>query len=200
MPSDQMHDMLINMCTEAQRLDDAVDLVKRLARTSLVSHPSGQGAAGQASSGQAAAAAAAAAGPGATAAATGAGSSGAASVSSGGLHEHTLNSLIRALCSKNVDRALRLLSLLQTMGLRASKSTYLSLITGCAKASRSTVAYDLYRSRELRASMHVGCSGIRALVWVCTVVMALCATSCCGGGCLELADAQACLPACLPLF
>ncbi|KAL4857943.1 Protein Rf1 [Chlorella vulgaris] len=166
-PSDQMHDMLISMCTEAQRLDDAVDLVKRLARTSLVSHPSGQGAAGQASSGQAAAAAAAAAGQGANASATSAGSSGAASVSSGGLHEHTLNSLIRALCSKNVDRALRLLSLLQTMGLRPSKSTYLSLITGCAKASRSTVAYDLYRSLRSQAMDADSASASALIVSLC---------------------------------
>lgn len=38
------------------------------------------------------------------------------------------------------------------MGMRTSRRTYLALITGCARASRSAVAYDLYRSRECCAS------------------------------------------------
>ena len=122
-----MHDMLINMCTEADRLDDAVDLVKRLARSSSVSQ---QGSALMSTGGS-----------GRT------GSTGPAALG-GSLHEHTLNSLIRALCGKYVDRALRLLSLFQAMGLRPSRRTYLSLIAGCAKASHSAAAYDLYRSRE----------------------------------------------------
>lgn len=134
-PSDQMHDMLISMCTEAQRLEEAVDLVKRLARQPRAApHHLGAGA------GATAAAAAGGAGAGGGSAASG------NSVSH--LQDHTLNSLIRALCGKYVDRALRLLSLCCTMGMRPSRRTYLSLITGCAKASRSAVAYDLYRSRE----------------------------------------------------
>lgn len=40
--------------------------------------------------------------------------------------------------------------LTQTMGMRTSRRTYLALITGCARASRSAAAYDLYRSREWR--------------------------------------------------
>ena len=34
------------------------------------------------------------------------------------------------------------------MGLRTSRRTYLALIAGCANASRSDSAYNLYRSRE----------------------------------------------------
>jgi hypothetical protein len=133
-----MHDMLIGMCTEADRLDDAVDLVKRLARTSSVTHPGG-GPAGAGSG-----AASCGGSDGAAAGGAGGGGSGA----TGGLHEHTLNSLIRALCGKYVDRALRLLGLCQAMGLRPSRRTYLSLVLGCARASRSAVAFDFYRSRE----------------------------------------------------
>lgn len=86
-----MHDMLISMCTEAERLEEAVDLVKRLARSSPGAQPVGGGGGGGRS-----------VDGGAT--------------TSGGLHEHTLNSLIRALCGKYVDRALRLLSLCQVGG------------------------------------------------------------------------------------
>ena len=38
------------------------------------------------------------------------------------------------------------------MGMRTSRRTYLSLIAGCARASRSAAAYDLYRSREPRCT------------------------------------------------
>lgn len=41
-----------------------------------------------------------------------------------------------------------MLLLTQTMGMRTSRRTYLALITGCARASRSAAAYDLYRSRQ----------------------------------------------------
>lgn len=54
---------------------------------------------------------------------------------------------------------------LQTMGMRTSRRTYLALITGCARASRSAVAYDLYRSRECCASglaVFVTCRAWRA--------------------------------------
>ncbi|PSC72603.1 pentatricopeptide repeat-containing mitochondrial isoform B [Micractinium conductrix] len=116
-PNDRMHDMLISMCTEAERLEEAVDLVKALARRH-------QTAAGQQQrSGRPAS-------PGPSGAA---GSGGGGAPGGGGLQEHTLNSLIRALCGKYVDRALRLLSLCQAMGMRPSRRTYLTLIAGCAK-------------------------------------------------------------------
>ena len=104
-PSDQMHDMLISMCTKEQLLEEAVDLVKRLARR----QPGSPAAAGAAAA--AATAAAAAAGgssgspPGSPRAAGLAGA--VASSLQGGLQEHTMNSLVRALCGKYVDRALR---------------------------------------------------------------------------------------------
>lgn len=105
-PSDQMHDMLISLCTQEQRLEEAVDLVKRLARRppgASSAHLSTQQQGQQASP------------PGSPRAGAGAGGGGSsgAPTTSGGLQEHTLNSLIRALCGKYVDRALRLLSLCQ---------------------------------------------------------------------------------------
>ncbi|EFN58573.1 hypothetical protein CHLNCDRAFT_140730 [Chlorella variabilis] len=141
-PSDQMHDMLISMCTEAERLEEAVDLVKRLARSSPGAQPVGGGGGGGRS-----------VDGGAT--------------TSGGLHEHTLNSLIRALCGKYVDRALRLLSLCQTMGMRPSRRTYLSLITGCAKASRSAASYDLYRSLRAQGMEADAASGSALITSLC---------------------------------
>ena len=194
MPSDQMHDMLISMCTQEQRLEEAVDLVKRLARRPpSVSSPAGSAAAG---------AAAGASPPSSPRAGGGRGAGGVpGAATASGLQEQTLNSLIRALCGKYVNRALRLLSLCQvrrrqglarlvvssyctaqnwaighshgrflgsvlirpclpngfclfgltppqTMGMRTSRRTYLALIAGCARASRSAAAYDLYRTRE----------------------------------------------------
>ena len=83
--------------SQAERLEEAVDLVKALARRH-------QTAAGQQQrSGRPAS-------PGPSGAA---GSGGGGAPGGGGLQEHTLNSLIRALCGKYVDRALRLLSLCQ---------------------------------------------------------------------------------------
>jgi len=61
------------VCTQAGRLDEALDLVKRLARQH------------------------------------------------GAMQQATLNSLTRALSASHVDRALRLLSLMNTLGLRASR-------------------------------------------------------------------------------
>ena len=61
------------MCTQAGRLDEALDLVKRLARQH------------------------------------------------GAMQQATLNSLTRALSASHVDRALRLLSLMNTLGLRATR-------------------------------------------------------------------------------
>lgn len=104
-PSDQMHDMLIGMCTEADRLEEAVDLVKRLARQP---RPGSAGIAGAATGG-----AAAALGAGGAAAGVPGGVAGGAAGAVSGLQEHTLNSLIRALCGKYIDRALRMLSLCQ---------------------------------------------------------------------------------------
>lgn len=129
-PSDQMHDMLISMCTQEQRLEEAVDLVKRLARRQPSPGSASAALAAAAAAGAAAGSAlgapipsAAAEAAGAAAAAVGGGSppsspragggSGASSASASGLQEHTLNSLIRALCGKYPDRALRLLSLCQ---------------------------------------------------------------------------------------
>lgn len=123
-----MHDMLISMCTEADRLEEAVDLVKRLARQprppsaglvgpTAVGGPAALGAGG-----------AAAGGPG--------GAAGGAAGAVSGLQEHTLNSLIRALCGKYIDRALRMLSLCQV---RAPSITSASQGWAAAGAGSSPV-------------------------------------------------------------
>lgn len=73
LPTDECHNCLIDVCTEAGRLDEALALVKRLARQN------------------------------------------------GSMQQHTLNSLTRALSAKYVDRALRLLSIIGTLGLQANR-------------------------------------------------------------------------------
>ena len=62
----------------------------------------------------------------------------------GSMQERTLNSVIRALAASHVDRALRLLSLLKTLGLQATRHTTIVLIGACAKASRSVESAQLY--------------------------------------------------------
>ena len=62
----------------------------------------------------------------------------------GSMQERTLNSVIRALAASHVDRALRILSLLKTLGLQATRHTTLVLISACAKASRSVESAALY--------------------------------------------------------
>lgn len=62
----------------------------------------------------------------------------------GSMQERTLNSVIRALAASHVDRALRLLSLLKTLGLQATRHTAIVLIGACAKASRSVESAELY--------------------------------------------------------
>ncbi|MER0387597.1 hypothetical protein, partial [Vibrio vulnificus] len=84
-----------------------------------------------------------------------------------GLQEHTLNSLIRALCGKYIDRALRMLSLCQTMGMRPSRRTYLSLITGCAKGSQSSRAYDLYRTLRAQGMDADGATASALIISLC---------------------------------
>lgn len=150
-----MHDMLISLCTQEQRLEEAVDLVKRLARRP----PSAAGAATASAGSASGAASPRSSSPPAGGASSGGGGSGGGATTSGGLQEQTLNSLIRALCGKYIDRALRLQSLCQTMGLRTSRATYLALVAGCARGSRSAAAYELYRTRECAAA-GAACAGM----------------------------------------
>eukprot|EP00887_Chlorella_sp_A99_P002761 scaffold6.g2761.t1 len=63
------------------------------------------------------------------------------------LQEATLNSLVRALCSRrSAATALRLLSLIEAWGMRPSRRTYLALIAALAQDSNSQAAYQLYRA------------------------------------------------------
>ena len=83
LPTDTCHNLLIEVCTQAGRLDEALDLVKRLARQH------------------------------------------------GAMQQQTLNSLTRALSASHVDRALRLLSLMNTLGLRATRCSPASARATC---------------------------------------------------------------------
>jgi pentatricopeptide repeat protein len=87
LPTDTCHNLLIEVCTQAGRLDEALDLVKRLARQH------------------------------------------------GAMQQPTLNSLTRALSASHVDRALRLLSLMNTLGLRATRC----FVVCSARAGRSAM-------------------------------------------------------------
>lgn len=60
------------------------------------------------------------------------------------MQQHTLNSLVRALARSSPGRALRVLSLMQTMGMRAESATFLTLIRACARSSMSARALELY--------------------------------------------------------
>ena len=51
---------------------------------------------------------------------------------------------VRALSREYPDRALRMHSLMKTMGMGSGRATLLALIEGCAAASKSTEAYQLY--------------------------------------------------------
>ena len=79
LPTDECHNCLIDVCTEAGRLEEALDLVKRLARQH------------------------------------------------GRMQQAPLHSLVRALSTKYVDRALRLLSIMGTLGLRSTRCACLTL-------------------------------------------------------------------------
>lgn len=97
-PSDEMHNILISVCTHGGRVDEALELVKSMARAHST------------------------------------------------LRQSTLNSLIRALCPGSPGRALRMLSLMQAMGMQPTWRTYLSLVAACAESGDVLEALNLYRS------------------------------------------------------
>ena len=57
-----------------------------------------------------------------------------------------LNSLVRALAPEFVQRALRMLSFMRTLGLRVHRDTLVALVTACSQASLISQAHDLYWS------------------------------------------------------
>ena len=63
-----------------------------------------------------------------------------------------LNSLVRALAPEFVQRALRMLSFMRTLGLRAHRDTLVALVTACSQASLISQAHDLYWSAPLGPS------------------------------------------------
>jgi pentatricopeptide repeat protein len=115
LPSDEMHDILINACTHSGKLDEALDLVKTTAR----SHAR--------------------------------------------LQQHTLDSLVRALCGSSPGRALRMLSLMQAKGMAPSAATYVALVGACARASDGIEALALYRSMRAQG-MEVDSAAGSALI------------------------------------
>eukprot|EP00884_Botryococcus_braunii_P007551 jgi/Botrbrau1/16798/Bobra.150_2s0027.1 len=100
LPNDECHNILINIYADAGRVDEALDLFKKLARKH------------------------------------------------GEMQEATLNSVVRALTERYADRALRMLSLMRTLGMRPYHQTLTALIGSAARASRVLEAKRLYR--ELR--------------------------------------------------
>lgn len=63
----------------------------------------------------------------------------------GEMQEATLNSVVRALTERYADRALRMLSLMRTLGMRPYHNTLTALIGSAARASRVQEAMHLYR-------------------------------------------------------
>lgn len=63
----------------------------------------------------------------------------------GTMQEATLNSVVRALSEEYADRALRMLSLMRTLGMRPNHDTLTALIGSAARASRIYEAKMLYR-------------------------------------------------------
>lgn len=57
----------------------------------------------------------------------------------GAIQGHTFNALIRAMAPVSVDRSMRLLSLMNTMGMRPSIATIVDLIDACAKDRNAQV-------------------------------------------------------------
>lgn len=96
LPSDECHNMLIKIHSRAGRLDDALELVKQVAR------------------------------------------------GHGEMQQQTMNSVIRALSTEWLDRALRLVSLMKTLGMTPSRKTYLVLMEACDRQGRLNTAFSVY--------------------------------------------------------
>lgn len=118
-PSDQMHDILIGACMRHGRLDDALDLVKTVAR----SHAP--------------------------------------------LQQHTMDSLVRALGGTSSGRALRTMSLMQTMGMVPSRETYLSLVASCAGEGKTAESLALYKSMKSQGLDVDGSTGSVLIICLC---------------------------------
>ena len=85
------------------------------------------------------------------------------------LQQHTIDSLVRALSLNSPGRALRMLSLMQTMNMAPSSATYLALITACAKSSDVMEALTLYRSMKAQGMELDGASGSALIMCLCRV-------------------------------
>ena len=79
------------------------------------------------------------------------------------MQQHTLDSLVRALCGSNPGRALRMLGLMQAMGMAPSHATYLALVTSCARDSEVAEALAMYRSMRAQG-MEVDSTAGSALI------------------------------------
>ena len=97
-PSDEMHNILISVCARCGRIEDALELVKSMARRHST------------------------------------------------LQQHAMNSLTRALSVESPIRALRMLSLMQTMRLQPTRRTRLTVLKELSKAGDVIEALEIYNS------------------------------------------------------
>jgi len=64
------------------------------------------------------------------------------------IQQHTMNSLTRALSIESPSRALRMLSLMQTMDMQPSRQTRMTVVRECAKAGEVVEALNLYHKMQ----------------------------------------------------
>lgn len=120
-PTDEMLNLLLSVCASANKLEDAVELVKKLARLHAP------------------------------------------------MQAPALNTLTRALSRdpRHVDRALRMLSIMQTFGHKASNKTYIALITACAQFGHGDAALTLYNSLKCQGIPVSAEAGSTLIVSLC---------------------------------
>lgn len=83
------------------------------------------------------------------------------------MQQHTLDSLVRALCGSNTWRALRMLGLMQAMGMAPSHKTYLALVASCARSSDGAEALALYGSMRAQGMEVDGAAGSALISCLC---------------------------------
>jgi pentatricopeptide repeat protein len=93
-----MHNILISVCTKCGKMDEALDLVKKMSRENSQ------------------------------------------------LQQHTMNSLTRALSVQSPIRAVRMMSLMQAMGMQPSRSTRLTVLKECSLSGDVMEALSIYQS------------------------------------------------------
>jgi pentatricopeptide repeat protein len=83
------------------------------------------------------------------------------------LQKHTMDSLVRALGGTSSGRALRTMSLMQTMGMVPSRETYLSLVASCAGEGKTVESLTLYKSMKYQGFEVDGSTGSLLIICLC---------------------------------